>query len=173
MEFLSLNPAGTLLVYVDDDNMRVLCGPTFISEFLDETHGVLKRQRWLAEDRSSAPIRRLTEWFLHKMEQDVTRPLVRERVYKLQMTPDQGGGAPDSKVLRTSRANIRQQYHLLARRSRRRLAGERLSYADLAAAAAVSVLDYPGDDCGSTCEGMVSAAESRPSGRFFSSACAA
>jgi glutathione S-transferase len=61
-EFLSLNPAGTLPVYVDD-NMRALCGPVVISEFLDETHGVLKRdRRLLAEDPfQRAEIRRLTD----------------------------------------------------------------------------------------------------------------
>ncbi len=147
-EFLALNPAGTLPVYVDD-NMRALCGPTVISEFLDETHGVLKRdRRLLAEDPfQRAEIRRLTEWFLQKMEQDVTRPLVRERVHKLQIPNGLGGGAPDSKVLRTARNNIRQHMKYLAWLSGSRpwLAGDRLSYADLAAAAAVSVLDYLGE----------------------------
>ncbi len=44
--------------------------PAIISEYLDETHGVLKRdRRLLAEDPfQRAEIRRLTEWFLHKME---------------------------------------------------------------------------------------------------------
>ena len=147
-DFLTLNPAGTLPVYVDD-NMRALCGATIISEFLDETSGVLKRdRRLLAEDPfQRAEIRRLTEWFLFKMEQDVTRPLVKERVLKLQMAPDQGGGAPDSKILRTARNNIRQHLRYLAwlAGSRTWLAGERLSYADLAAAAALSVLDYLGE----------------------------
>ncbi len=41
-DFIKLNPAGTLPVMVDD-NMRVLCGPTVIAEFLDETSGILKR----------------------------------------------------------------------------------------------------------------------------------
>ena len=114
-DFLTLNPAGTLPVYVDD-SMRALCGATVISEYLDETNGVLKRdRRLLAEDPfQRAEIRRLTEWFLQKMEADVTRPLVRERIFKLQMTPDQGGGAPDSKMLRTSRSNIRQHLKYLA-----------------------------------------------------------
>ena len=92
-------------------------------------------RRLLAEDPfQRAEIRRLTEWFMQKMEQDVTRPLARERVYKLQMTPDQGGGAPDSKILRTARDNIRQHMRYLAwlAGSRQWLAGERLSYADLA-----------------------------------------
>ena len=120
-----------------------------ISEYVDETHGVLKRdRRLLAEDPfQRAEIRRLVEWFLQKMEADVTRPLVRERIFKLQMTPDQGGGAPDSKMLRTSRSNIRQHLKYLGwlAGSRTYLAGDRLSYADLAAAAAISVLDYLGE----------------------------
>lgn len=147
-DFIALNPAGTLPVYLDD-NMRTLCGATIISEFMDETSGVLKRdRRLLAEDPfQRAEIRRLTEWFLFKAEQDVTRPLVRERVYKLQMTPDHGGGAPDSKILRTSRNNIRQHMRYLAwlAGSRTWLAGDRLSYADLAGAATISVLDYLGE----------------------------
>ncbi|MET3776584.1 glutathione S-transferase [Rhizobium alvei] len=147
-DFLAINPAGTLPVYVDD-NMRTLCGATIISEFMDETSGVLKRdRRLLAEDPfQRAEIRRLTEWFLFKMEQDVTKPLVRERIFKLQMTPEQGGGAPDSKVLRTARNNIRQHMRYLAwlAGTRKWLAGDRLSYADLSAAAAISVLDYLGE----------------------------
>lgn len=147
-DFLALNPAGTLPVYVDD-SMRALCGATVISEYLDETHGVLKRdRRLLAEDPfQRAEIRRLTEWFLVKMEQDVTRPLARERAFKLQMSADQGGGAPDSKVLRTARVNIRQHMKYLTwlAGSRQWLAGERMSYADLAAAAGLSVLDYLGE----------------------------
>jgi glutathione S-transferase len=147
-EFLALNPAGTLPVYVDD-SLRALCGATIISEYLDETNGVLKRdRRLLAEDPfQRAEIRRLTEWFLQKFEADVTRSLVRELVFKLVMTPDQGGGAPDSKILRTSRANIRQHLKYLAwlAGSRPYLAGDRLSYADLSAAASISVLDYLGE----------------------------
>ena len=147
-EFLTLNPAGTLPVYVDD-SMRALCGPNVLMEFLDETHGVLKRDRRLLAEGpfQRAEIRRLTERFLSKMESDVTRPLVRERVYKLQMTAAQGGGAPDSKALRTARANVRQHMKYLAwlAGSRPWLAGDRLTYADLAAAASVSVLDYLGE----------------------------
>jgi glutathione S-transferase len=63
------------------------------------------------------------------------------------MTPDQGGGPPDSKILRNSRANIRQHMKYLSwlAGSRTYLAGDRLSYADLAAAASLSVLDYMGE----------------------------
>ena len=90
-DFLALNPAGTLPVYVDD-NMRALCGATVISEFLDETAGVLKRdKRLLAEDPfQRAEIRRLTEWFLVKMEADVTRPLVARAHFQAADAPDTG-----------------------------------------------------------------------------------
>lgn len=147
-EFLAINPAGTIPVYIDD-NMRALCGATVISEFLDEVHGILKRdRRLLAEDPfHRAEIRRLTEWFLQKLEQDVTRPLVRELVHKVHMPPSLGGGAPDSKVLRTARGNVRQHMKYLSwlAGSRQWLAGDRLSYADLSAGAAVSILDYMGE----------------------------
>ncbi len=147
-EFLIINPAGSLPVYMDD-SLRALCGASVISEFLDETSGILKRdRRLLAEDPfQRAEIRRLVEWFLVTMEQDVTKQLIRERVYKLTMLTDQGGGAPDSKVLRTARSNIRQHIKYLGwlAGSRPWLAGDRLSYADLAAGAAISVLDYLGE----------------------------
>ena len=147
-EFLALNPAGTLPVYLDD-SMRALCGAVVVSEYLDETHGALKRDRRLLAENSfqRAEIRRLVEWFLVKMEQDVTRHLARERVFKLQMPAAQGGGAPDSKLLRAARGNIRQHMKYLTwlAGSRAWLAGDRLSYADLAAAGAISVLDYLGE----------------------------
>ena len=63
------------------------------------------------------------------------------------MSVTHGGGPPDTQTIRAARSNIR--YHLAyigwLMRSRTWLAGERLSYADLAAAAHVSVVDYLGD----------------------------
>ncbi|TPW28381.1 glutathione S-transferase family protein [Pararhizobium mangrovi] len=147
-EFLAINPAGTLPVYMDD-SMRAIVGAGVIAEFVDETHGVLKRDRRLtAEDPfERAEIRRLVDWFLFRLEQDVTRPLARERVHKLTMPPSRGGGAPDSKAMRTARANIREHMKYVAwlAATRNFLGGDRLSYADLAGAASLSVLDYLGE----------------------------
>lgn len=155
-EFLRINPAGNLPVLVTGNGQapgqnqgQALCGPFVISEFIDESFGVFKRdRRLLAEDPfRRAETRRLVEWFLTKLEHDVTWPLTRERALKPQMSAGQGGGSPDSKALRTARANIRQHVRYLSwlAGSRPWLAGDRLSYADLAAAAAVSVLDYLGE----------------------------
>ena len=58
-----------------------------------------------------------------------------------------GGGAPDMDLVRAARANIR--YHLryigYLASGRKWLAGDRLSHADLAAAAHISVVDFLGD----------------------------
>jgi glutathione S-transferase len=63
------------------------------------------------------------------------------------MPVDQGGGPPDTDVIRAARINIR--YHLAyigwLVRTRDWLAGDRLSYADLAAAGHLSAVDYLGD----------------------------
>ncbi|WP_136657722.1 glutathione S-transferase family protein [Nitratireductor sp. XY-223] len=147
-DFLALNPAATLPVYVDD-SLQAVCGATVISEFIDEVFGVFKRDRRLLPDEPfrRAEVRRLTEWFLVKMEQDVTRYLVRERVFKLLMPKENGGGAPDSKALRAARANIHQHMRYLdwLTASRDWLAGNTMSYADFAAAGALSALDYLGE----------------------------
>ena len=81
-EFLAINPAGTLPVLVAERN-HVIAGPMVIAEYLDETRGALKRdRRLLAEDPfERAEARRLCDWFLPKMENEVTGHVVRERVF--------------------------------------------------------------------------------------------
>jgi glutathione S-transferase len=147
-EFLAMNPAATLPVLLAEGDVPVV-GATVIGEYLDETRGVLKRDRRLfAEDSMQrAEIRRLVDWYLGKMEHEVTRHMVRERVFKPHMTPEQGGGSPDAAAIRAARANIRQhlKYTNWLAGTRPWLAGGRISYADLSAAAVISVLDYLGE----------------------------
>ena len=92
-------------------------------------------------------VRRLLEWFNVKFFAEVSNWLVTEKIYKRFVSPGEGGGAPDMDLLRAARANIR--YHLryigwLAGQ-RNYLAGETLTYADLAAAAHLSSVDFLGD----------------------------
>lgn len=147
-EFLSLNPAATLPVLLAEGDTPIV-GATVIAEYLDETRGVLKRDRRLfAEDPFvRAEIRRLVDWYLVKMEADVVRHLVRERVLKPVMGAEFGGGSPDSTALRAARANVRQhmKYTNWLAGTRNWLAGARLTYADMAGAASLSVLDYLGE----------------------------
>jgi len=147
-DFLALNPAGTTPVLVEE-GMPPVPGAAIIAEYLDETRGEkLGPLRLLPRDVSSRiEVRRLMSWFNDKFFEEVSGPLVTERIYKRFMPSNQGGGPPDSETLRAARSNMR--YHLAyigwLVRTRDWLAGKSLSYADLAAAAHLSAVDYLGD----------------------------
>lgn len=147
-EFLALNPAGTLPVLIAEAGTPII-GTFAISEYLDETRGAMMRERRLMPDYplDRAEARRLIDWFAIKMENDVTRTLVRERVFKLEMSQAQGGGAPDSSAMRGARANVKQHMRYLnwLAGSRNWIGGKTISAADMAAAATISVLDYMGE----------------------------
>ncbi|MFG1462736.1 glutathione S-transferase family protein [Xanthobacter sp. DSM 24535] len=147
-EFLALNPAGETPVMVEQQAPSVP-GASIIAEYLDETRGLaLADRRLLPEDPAGrVEVRRLVAWFNEKLFLESTEHLLRERIYKRYMKSDQGGGSPDAQALRAARSNLR--YHLkyigwLAK-GRNWLAGDRMSHADLAAAAHLSVADYLGD----------------------------
>jgi glutathione S-transferase len=92
-------------------------------------------------------VRRLMAWFNDKFFEETSNPLVTERIYKRFMNEEDGGGAPAAEVIRAAKANVR--YHLAyigwLAQTRNFLAGDRLTYADLAAAAHLSAIDYLGD----------------------------
>ncbi|HEY4141535.1 MAG TPA: glutathione S-transferase family protein [Pseudolabrys sp.] len=146
-EFLLLNPTGEIPVLVAD-GQPVVPGATIIAEYLAETHGDEAEHRLLPASISQrVEVRRLASWFNDKFHAEVSGPLVLERVFKRHMTLEQGGGPPDTEAMRAARQNIR--YHLAyigwLVQTRDWLAGDRLSLADLAAAAHISVADYLGD----------------------------
>ena len=146
--FLVLNPAGATPVLIEE-GQPAIPGACIIAEYLDETHGAEHgERRLLPRDLGSRiEVRRLTAWFNQKFFDEVAGPLVAERFYKRHMTPEQGGGSPDTEAIRAARSNIR--YHLAyigwLVGAREWLAGDRMSYADLAAAAQLSAVDYLGD----------------------------
>ena len=146
-EFLEINPAASLPVLIEDGQTVIGAGP--IGEYCDETKGALQRERRLfpGTPLERAEMRRICDWALDKLEMEVTRYIINERVLKRQMPREMGGGTPDSQALRAARANIR--YHLayltwLVAESGWMVEG-RLTQADLAVAGALSVLDYLGE----------------------------
>ncbi len=147
-EFLILNPAGTTPVLVEEGRPAIP-GAAVIAEYLDDTRGdEFGNNRFLPRDVSQrVEVRRLMGWFNDKFFAEVSGPLTMERFYKRHMPVSAGGGSPDTEVIRAARHNIR--YHLAyigwLVRTRDWLAGEKLSYADLAAAAHLSSVDYLGD----------------------------
>lgn len=148
--FLARNPSGELPI-LDLENGLTVCGAYAISEYIGEEVGsgatsAPSRRIELfpghSEDRTE--VRRLIDWFHGKFDREVSRDLLNEKVYQA-LRPE--AAAPDIDVLRAVRANLR--YHLsyisFLADTRRWLAGEALSFADLAAAGQVSVVDYLGE----------------------------
>jgi len=171
--FLNLNPAGELPV-LEIDAGPILCGTYSITEYIAEE---LKRhpkegpaiQLFPGSREERAEVRRLIDWFYGKLHRDVTRELLHEKVYA-RLEPGNSGHAPDADILRAVRANLR--YHMgyishLAH-GRNWLAGEDPSFADIAAAAHLSTIDYfdevPWDDFPQTKDWYVRI-KSRPSFR--------
>jgi glutathione S-transferase len=146
--FLTLNPAGTTPVLVIEGQPPIP-GAAVIAEYLDEVYGAeMGPKRLMPESPAERiEVRRLMAWFNEKFFEEVSHPLVTERIYKRFMSEENGGGAPSADVMRVAKANVR--YHLAyigwLEQTRNFLAGDRLTYADLAAAAHLSAIDYLGD----------------------------
>lgn len=146
-DFLALNPAGTTPLLRDGE--LAVPGAAVIAEYLDETRGLALGDRRLLPDGPGerVEVRRLLDWFLAKFHAEVSDYLVTEKILKRFMGPQHGGGAPEMGAIRAARSNVR--YHLdyigYLIAGRRWLAGDRLTYADLAAAAHLSAVDYLGD----------------------------
>jgi glutathione S-transferase len=138
-----LNPSGLTPVLVESvDGARLtLCESRAILDYLEETH---TESPLLSRDPGErAEARRLLQWFDRKFEFEVGFFLLHEKMEKRLL----GLGAPELASLRQGREGLRNHLHymdgLLA--GREWLAGRRLSLADFAAAAHLSVVDYFGD----------------------------
>jgi glutathione S-transferase len=146
--FLVLNPAGTTPVLFAE-GMPAIPGAGVIAEYIDEAYGAeMAAKRLLpATMGERVEVRRLLAWFNDKFFEEVSSPLVTERIYKRFMREDNGGGAPAADVIRAAKTNVR--YHLAyigwLAQTRNYLAGDRPTYADFAAAAHLSAIDYLGD----------------------------
>jgi len=142
-EFLALNPSGLtpVLVEMEKGQRTVICEARAILEHLEEIEPEPALIGRTPAER--AETRRLMQWFDRKFDNEVNAWLLREKLEKRLF----GQGAPDLSALRRGREGLRDHLRyietLLADRDW--LAGGRLSYADFAAGAHLSVIDYFGD----------------------------
>jgi glutathione S-transferase len=143
-EFLNLNPAGTLPVMTTE--ARWICGAYPIVEYLSETvtrDGPPSARPiiWPGAPSERAEARRVADWFLRKFDGEISQYLLDEKLYKPMA---RARLAPDLNIIRTSRSNLRYHMSYVSYLSEQRkwLGGDHISFADLAAAAQLSVMDY-------------------------------
>src|SRR5271156_5139006 len=80
-EFLTLNPAGTTPLLVEEGSPPVP-GAAVIAEYIDETrgNGITQGRLLPQEIGARVEVRRLMNWFNEKFFDEVSGPLVLERV---------------------------------------------------------------------------------------------
>jgi len=145
--FLQLNPAGTVPVLVDGD---VAISGLFASmEYVDEAFGDgASELRYMPADPiARAEVRRLMDWFGPKFHDEVSGHIIGEKVFRRFAPEMMGGDGLDMRVVHIARENLRThiKYIGFLMQERSWLAGNRLSAADLVAAAHISAIDYFGD----------------------------
>jgi len=142
-EFRLLNPSGVtpVLVETDGEDRLVLCESRAIIDHLEEAHPT---PPLLGPDPAQrAEARRLMQWFDRKFDFEVGGFILHEKMEKRLL----GLGAPDLINLRQGREALKNHLFYIDKllQSRDWLAGPRLSLADFAGAAHLSVIDYLGD----------------------------
>jgi glutathione S-transferase len=144
--FVALSPGGILPVFIDDDGAAAV-GIEAVSEYLDETRASAATTLIGVTAAERAETRRLVAWFDGKFHAEVSGPVLTEKVIRRFLPRDAGGGAPDMARVRRGLSMVRQHLDYIGQLAETRnwLAGDRLTAADLAAAAHVSALDYLGD----------------------------
>ena len=138
--FYNLNPAGRTPVLVNEEKGIVIADSRAIGEYFEETVDRSPMINGTASGR--AEIRRLTALFDENFYNDVTAPLLSERMKKRIILRQ----PPDSRALREAMkmAHGHLDYMDWLIDNRPWLAGATMSMADLAAAAQISVADYLG-----------------------------
>ncbi len=139
-EYLALNPSGTVPTLVEENGLAIP-DSSVICEYLDEAYPDTPMLGHTLGER--VEIRRLVAWLDGKFTQEVTRNLYGEKIIKRLS----GIGQPDAMALRIGFSNLKIHLAYIGwlAESRRWLAGNALSLADLAAAAHLSALDFIGD----------------------------
>ncbi|AKR57970.1 glutathione S-transferase [Youhaiella tibetensis] len=142
-EFLEINPAATVPILLDNAEPPVV-GPLAVILNIEERFAPTSVAGLVpALSAERAEMWRMFEWVLGKLNDEVTRYVLEEKIVKR----DRQGGTPDPAVLRIAKANLTEHMHyftwLCATRSW--LAGDNMTLADFALAAHLSTLDYLGD----------------------------
>ncbi len=138
-EHVATHPVVTVPVLMDGE--LFVTESAAICEYLEEAYPDIALLPTTPAER--AEVRRLVLWFDEHFYHEVTQNLVYEKYTKRML----GHGHPNSDAIRAGKQNL--LYHLdyigELLKGRKWIAGDHLTFADLAAAAHLSVLDFFGD----------------------------
>jgi glutathione S-transferase len=142
-EFTALNPSGLTPVLVESapGAPLVLCESRAILDYLEEEHPTPALMDRDPAQRAEA--RRLLQWFDRKFDAEVGGLLLHEKMEKRLLRM----GAPELSNMRLGREALREHLTYMEGllQGRDWLAGGKLSLADFAGGAHLSVIDYFGD----------------------------
>lgn len=144
-KFLAMNPAAQVPVLMEKDSENgrehLFSESTAICEYLEEKYpnppliGIGSQEK--------AEVRRLSGWFNNKFYYEVTKYMLDEKVFKYLRRQ----GEPNSACIRAAKINIidHLDYISFLLKTRKWMAGETFTLADITAASQLSVLDFLGD----------------------------
>ncbi len=145
-DFLKLNPAGQTPIIVD--NGTVIAGTyalfEYLEEYKDHNNALSTNIKLIGNSKvESAKIRYLVEWFSYKFYNEVTKYILFEKIIKLITN----AGSPNSNPIVAAKKNL--LYHISYMEyllsDNTYLADEKITLADYAAAAQISILDLVSD----------------------------
>jgi glutathione S-transferase len=140
---LEINPAATVPILVDGQEPPVVGTMAVIHAIEDRYAPTAVAGLFPSQPAMRNEMWRLLEWVLVKLNDEVTRYILEEKIVKR----DQRGAVPEPGVLRVAKANLGEHLHyfnwLFA--TRQWIAGDSMTLADFALAAHLSSLDYLGD----------------------------
>ena len=142
-QLLELNPAATVPILIDEGEPPAV-GVLAVIHAIEERYSPSAvAGLFPAQSRDRAEMWRLCEWVLLKLNDEVTRYVIEEKIVKR----DKPGATPDPSVLRVAKANLVEHmlYFNWLFATRQWLAGDVMTLADFALAAHLSALDYLGD----------------------------
>jgi glutathione S-transferase len=139
---LELNPAATVPILIEEGVPAIVGTLGVIHAIEDRYSPENVAGLFPADSAERSEMWRLLEWVLLKLNDEVTRYILEEKIVKREQR-----GTPEPQVLRVAKANLAE--HLLYFNwlfaTRQWIAGSTMTLADFALAAHLSSLDYLGD----------------------------
>ena len=140
-EFIKINPAGSLPVLKLENPDYILVGTYSIIEYMQET---LKEFYFMPQDSiKRAETRKYISWFNEKFYREVSKILINEKMIRLLTHL----GGPRSNFIMAAKSNLSQHLKFLSNLLEKNtcIVSEKISCADIAAAAQISIVDYFGE----------------------------